>query len=93
MDDAAVRSVRLAPLYAAGFTTAFGAHSVAAGLGVQTADVGGSLIGFGVALAVYDLAEVILKPIFGALSDRVGVKPVIVAGLVGFALVSLFGAV
>jgi len=93
VDDAAVRSVRLAPLYAAGFTTAFGAHSVAAGLGVQTADVGGSLIGFGVALAVYDLAEVILKPIFGALSDRVGVKPVIVAGLVGFALVSLFGAV
>lgn len=87
------RPVRLAPLYAAGFTTAFGAHSVAAGLGVETADVGGSLVGFGIALAVYDLAEVVLKPVFGALSDRVGVKPVIVAGLFGFAFVSLVGTV
>jgi len=99
VDAQTVRSVRLAPLYAAGFTTAFGAHSVAAGLGVETGagleagDVGATLVGFGVALAVYDLAEVILKPVFGALSDRVGVKPMIVAGLVGFAAVSLVGTV
>lgn len=81
----------LAPLYAAGFVTAFGAHSVAAGLGVETGSIGIGLLTFGVLLAVYDAAEVILKPVFGSLSDRIGVKPVIVAGLLVFALASLVG--
>lgn len=83
----------LGPLYAAGFTTAFGAHSIAAGLGVETGNIGIGLLSFGVLLAVYDIAEVILKPVFGALSDRIGVKPVIVAGLVVFALASLLGVI
>lgn len=81
----------IAPLYAAGFVTAFGAHSVASGLGVENHNLGFSLFSFGVLLAVYDTAEVILKPVFGALSDRVGVKPVIIGGLVGFAGMSLAG--
>ncbi|MGH1550345.1 MFS transporter [Leifsonia poae] len=78
----------LIPLYLAGFTTAFGAHGVATGLGVEAGGLGLSLLTFGVILALYDLAEVILKPIFGALSDRIGVKPVILGGLVVFALAS-----
>ncbi|MDL9979825.1 MFS transporter [Microbacterium sp. ASV49] len=82
---------RLGPLYLAGFTTAFGAHGVAAALGVETGDIGLTLLGFGVVLALYDLAEVLLKPVFGALSDRVGVKPVIVGGLAAFAAASLIG--
>jgi MFS family permease len=81
----------LAPLYAAGFTTAFGAHSIAAGLGAETGNIGLGLFTFGILLAVYDLAEVILKPIFGSLSDRIGVKPLIVGGLIVFAGVSLLG--
>ena len=81
----------LAPLYAAGFTTAFGAHAIAAGLGAESGGIGLGLLTFGVLLALYDVAEVILKPVFGSLSDRVGVKPVIVAGLAAFALVSLLG--
>ncbi len=81
----------LAPLYAAGFTTAFGAHSIAAGLGAESGSIGLGLLTFGVLLAVYDVAEVILKPVFGSLSDRVGVKPVIVGGLLLFAVASLFG--
>src|SRR6478752_5492087 len=83
----------LAPLYLAGFTTASGAHGIAAALGTQTDDVGLTLLTFGAVLALYDVAEVILKPVFGALSDRVGIKPVVVGGLLGFALVSLRGAV
>ncbi|HTI34174.1 MAG TPA: MFS transporter, partial [Miltoncostaea sp.] len=83
----------LAPLYLAGFTTAFGAHGVASVLGAESEDVGLSLLGLGVALALYDVAEVILKPFFGALSDRVGPKPVIVGGLVGFTAVSLVAVV
>ncbi|MFJ5957944.1 MFS transporter [Paenarthrobacter sp. NPDC092416] len=79
------------PLYAAGFTTAFGAHAVAAGLGAESSDIGLTLLGLGVLLALYDVAEVFLKPVFGALSDRIGPKPVIVSGLLAFAAASLLG--
>lgn len=83
----------LAPLYLAGFTTAFGAHGVGSVLGAETDDLGLSLLGLGVVLALYDVAEVVLKPLFGALSDRVGTKPVIVGGLLGFAVASLLALV
>src|SRR4029453_11534709 len=39
-------------------------------------------------LAIYDGAEVILKPVFGALVDRVGPRPVLLGGLIGFAAAS-----
>lgn len=81
----------LGPLYLAGFTTAFGAHGLAAALGAEAGDLGLNLLAFGVILALYDVAEVILKPIFGSLSDRIGVKPVIVGGLCVFAAVSVLG--
>lgn len=83
----------LAPLYLAGFTTAFGAHGVGSVLGAETDDLGLTLVGLGLVLALYDLAEVVLKPLFGALSDRIGAKPVIVGGLVGFAVASLLALV
>jgi MFS family permease len=83
-------SPALPPLFLAGFTTAFGAHSVAAVLG-SAATPGAGLLALGLVLAVYDLAEVVLKPVFGALSDRIGPKPVIVGGLVGFMIASLAG--
>ena len=83
---------RLAPLYLAGFTTAFGAHGIADALGAETEDIGWTLLAFGFTLALYDLAEVLLKPVFGALSDRIGVRPVIVAGLLAFAVFSVVGA-
>ena len=88
---AATSAAVTAPLYAAGFVTAFGAHSIAAGLGAHSGDIGLSLLNLGILLAVYDLAEVVLKPVFGALSDRIGTKPVLVAGLFVFALMSLIG--
>ncbi|WP_255305022.1 MFS transporter [Microbacterium sp. 3J1] len=84
---------RLAPLYLAGFTTAFGAHGIAAALGAETEDLGWTLLAFGFTLALYDLAEVLLKPLFGALSDRIGVRPVIVGGLLAFSAFSVVGAV
>ncbi|MFW0771577.1 MFS transporter [Paenarthrobacter nitroguajacolicus] len=79
------------PLYAAGFTTAFGAHAVAAGLGAESADIGLSLLALGILLALYDIAEVFLKPVFGALSDHIGPKPVIAGGLLAFSAASLIG--
>lgn len=89
--SAHLAAVQRWPLYAAGFTTAFGAHAVAAGLGAESADIGLSLLGLGILLALYDIAEVFLKPVFGALSDRIGPKPVIVGGLVAFSVASLIG--
>ncbi|WP_342776230.1 MFS transporter [Saccharothrix australiensis] len=73
------------PLYAAGFVTAFGAHGIASGLGGYT---GASLPALGVLLAVYDGAEIVLKPVFGSLADRIGPRPVLLGGLVAFALAS-----
>jgi MFS family permease len=76
------------PLYAAGFTTAFGAHAVAANLGAFSDDAVKSLLTLGFLLALYDGAEVLLKPVFGTIADRIGARPVLLAGLVGFAVAS-----
>ncbi|MBL3664631.1 MFS transporter [Streptomyces sp. M2CJ-2] len=76
------------PLYAAGFTTAFGAHGIAANLGGFSADAVTSLLVLGGLLALYDGAEVLLKPVFGALADRIGARPVLLGGLVAFAVAS-----
>ncbi|MGW1029520.1 MFS transporter [Streptomyces sp. NPDC002577] len=76
------------PLYAAGFTTAFGAHGIAANLGGLSGDAVTSLLVLGGLLALYDGAEVLLKPLFGTLADRIGARPVLLGGLVAFAAAS-----
>ena len=78
----------LAPVYGAGFVTAFGGHAVAANLGAYATGHHSSLWELGLLLGVYDAAEVVLKPVFGAVVDRRGAKPVMVAGLVAFAVAS-----
>ncbi|WLW51161.1 MFS transporter [Streptomyces sp. YU58] len=84
---------RLWPLYAAGFTTAFGAHGIAANLGGNTEDAVTSLLALGGLLALYDGAEVLLKPVFGTLADRIGARPVLLGGLIAFAAASALYAV
>ncbi|MGV9243355.1 MFS transporter [Streptomyces sp. NPDC003710] len=73
------------PLYAAGFTTAFGAHGIAASLGGDAEDAVTSLLVLGGLLALYDGAEVVLKPLFGTLADKIGARPVLLGGLAAFA--------
>ena len=57
------------PLLAAGFVTAFGAHAIAATLGRYATGRHASLVELGLLLALYDGAEVVLKPAFGVLAD------------------------
>ncbi|WP_238173725.1 MFS transporter [Kribbella speibonae] len=80
--------MRMWPLYAAGFTTAFGAHAVAANLGGSSDDAVTSLLTLGLLLALYDGAEVLLKPVFGTIADRIGARPMLLFGLAGFAVAS-----
>src|SRR5690349_16042237 len=91
--SAAAGNRSMGPLWAAGFTTAFGAHAVAANLGGFSEDAVRSLLTLGVLLALYDGAEVLLKPLFGWVADRVGARPVLLAGLAGFAVASAAYAV
>jgi len=81
------------PVYGAGFVTAFGAHAVAANLGAYALARHDSLLELGLILGVYDAAEVVLKPVFGAVVDRRGAKKVMVGGLVAFGLASAAFAV
>ncbi|WP_030410145.1 MFS transporter [Streptomyces sp. NRRL S-1448] len=76
------------PLYAAGFTTAFGAHGIAANLGGLSPDAVTSVMVLGGLLALYDGAEVLLKPLLGTLADRIGARPVLLGGLAAFAAAS-----
>ena len=82
------QTAQRAPLLAAGFTTAFGAHAVAGTLGTTTSGTAASLLTLGALLAIYDGAEVILKPVFGTLADRIGARTVLLMGLVIFAVAS-----
>ncbi|WP_307622893.1 MFS transporter [Streptomyces sp. V3I7] len=89
----AAPSRRMWPLYAAGFTTAFGAHGIAASLGALSHDAVTSLLVLGGLLALYDGAEVLLKPVFGTLADRIGARPVLLGGLLAFAFASALYAI
>lgn len=72
-----------------GFVTSFGAHIVAVNLPVYAEQVGVGIAAIGILIAVYDFAEILGKPLFGALADRQGMKRTMLAGIVVFILSSL----
>lgn len=72
-----------------GFVTSFGAHVVVVNLPTYAKEVGIGLAYIGVLIAVYDFAEIIAKPIFGALGDHVGMKKTMLAGIVLFTIASI----
>jgi MFS family permease len=76
-----------------GFVTSFGAHIVAVNLPTYAEQVGVGVAVIGLLIAVYDLAEIIAKPLFGALADRRGMKQTLLAGIALFVVASLAYAV
>lgn len=71
------------------FVTSFGAHVVAVNLPAYAAQVGIGVAMIGLLIAAYDAAEVVAKPIFGAMADRRGMKQTMLAGIAVFVLASL----
>jgi DHA1 family tetracycline resistance protein-like MFS transporter len=72
-----------------GFVTSFGAHIVAVNLPIYAQQVGVGVAIIGLLIAVYDLAEIVAKPLFGALADRRGMKETMLVGIALFTLASL----
>lgn len=70
------------------FVTSFGAHVVAVNLPVYAAQVGVGMAMIGLLIAAYDAAEVVAKPVFGAVADRRGMKQTMLAGIAVFVLAS-----
>src|SRR5512142_2728851 len=72
-----------------GFVTSFGAHVVAVNLPFYAQSVGVGVAVIGLLIAAYDFAEIIAKPVFGALADRQGMKRTMLVGIAVFTLASL----
>lgn len=72
-----------------GFLTAFGAQMIGVGLPDLARRHGLTYAGMGMLLAVYNLAEIGIKPLAGYLADRIGLRPVMLWGTGVFAFGSL----
>jgi MFS transporter, ACDE family, multidrug resistance protein len=72
----------------AGFVTSFGAYVVAANLPSYSRETGAGLIVIGFLIALYDIAEIFIKPLGALLSRKIGEWAVLRIGLVLFSLAS-----
>ncbi len=72
-----------------GFVTSFGAHIVAVNLPTYAEQIGVGVAMIGLLISVYDLAEIVAKPLFGAFADRQGMKQTMLSGIALFTLASL----
>ncbi|MCU0597505.1 MAG: MFS transporter [Desulfobacterota bacterium] len=71
-----------------GFVTSFGAYVVAANLPSYSRETGAGLIVIGFLIALYDLAEIFIKPFGALLSRKIGEWAVLRIGLALFILAS-----
>jgi len=84
-----MRLIYAAILGFVGFVTSFGGHIVAVNLPVYAKQVGVGIAMIGLLIAVYDLAEIVGKPTFGAIADRAGMKKTMLLGIAVFVASSL----
>lgn len=87
-DSAGVPRAGLLPVYGAGFAIASSASSIAANLASCLRISHGMLLTLGLLLALYPAAELLLKPLIRALFSTLGVRGVLLGGLVASAVAS-----
>ncbi len=78
-----------ASLFVATATAQLGLGIIAPILPLYTKTFAASGLEIGIVFAAFSLSQALLGPFVGALSDRIGRKPLILAGLAGYAIVSL----
>src|SRR4030043_223867 len=71
-----------------GFVTSFGAYVVAANLPSYSRETGAGLIAISFLIALYDIAEIFIKPFGALLSKKIGEGAVLRIGLALFILAS-----
>ena len=71
-----------------GFVTSFGAYIVASNLPAYGRETGAGLLVIGFLIALYDIAEIFIKPLGAVISRKVGEWAVLRTGLVLFSLAS-----
>ncbi len=71
-----------------GFVTSFGAYVVAANLPSYSKETGAGLMVIGFLIALYDIAEIFIKPLGALLSKKIGEWAVLRIGLVLFSVAS-----
>jgi MFS family permease len=82
------RPFLLGVLSLTGFVTSFGAYVVAANLPSYSRETGAGLIAIGFLIALYDIAEIFIKPLGALLSKKIGEWAVLRIGLALFILAS-----
>ncbi len=83
------RLILAAALGFVGFVTSFGAHVVAVNLPTYAESVGVGVAVIGLLIAAYDFAEILAKPVFGAIADRQGMQRTLLIGIGMFVVASL----
>jgi DHA1 family tetracycline resistance protein-like MFS transporter len=81
-------SLLLVVLSLSGFVTSFGAYIVAANLPAYSKETGAGLLAIGFLIALYDIAEIFIKPLGAVLSRKIGEWFVLRIGLVLFSIAS-----
>jgi MFS family permease len=66
-----------------GFVTSFGAYVVAANLPSYSKQTGAGLIVIGFLIALYDIAEIFIKPLGALLSKKIGEWAFLMVGMAG----------
>lgn len=80
------RRAQLGVLFASLFVAMVGFGVVLPSLGHMSIKFGASSFAMGVMTSAYAFAQFLAAPVWGSFSDKVGRRPILVAGIVGFAV-------
>ena len=86
MNEMEIRSKQMAVLMLSMFIFTLGFGITVPIMPFFAKSLGGTVVDVGILMAAFSAAELLLAPVWGKASDRIGRKPVIVIGLLGFGI-------